>query len=286
MSLAGRPARRTAPARAIKAVGFALALGLAAGTALADDVTIFAAASTGDALEELAERYAPAGGGRVRVVLAASSTLAKQIAQGAPADLFLSANPAWMDYLAERGAVDPAGRVDLLSNRLVLVAPRAARAGDAASVDGTADELGELDAARLADFLLAARPDAKPLALADPNHVPAGIYGQAALESLGLWSNLAGRAVRAANVRAALALVDRGEAAAGVVYATDAAISPRVRIVGRFPEGSHPPIVYPLTLVGERPSDAARHFYDYLRGTAAAEVFRAHGFLVLSEPDA
>ena len=118
-----------------------------------------------------------------------------------------------------------------------------------------------------------------------PSHVPAGIYARTALESLGLWQPLSAQAVRAGNVRAALALVDRGEAAAGVVYATDAAISPRVWVVGRFPEGSHAPIVYPLALVGGPASDAALQFYDYLRGTDAAEVFRAHGFLILSEPD-
>lgn len=285
MPLAGRPASHLVRPLTLKAVGWALALGLAAGPALAGEVTIFAAVSTGNALEDLAERYMAAGGGRVRTVLAASSTLAKQIAQGAPADLFLSANPAWMDYLAARGALDPAGRVDLLGNRLVLIAPRADHQGDPAQEGGPGDDLGEIDAARLGDFLLAERPEAKPLVIADPNHVPAGIYGKAALETLGLWPRLARRAVRTADVRAALALVDRGEAAAGVVYATDAAISPRVRIVGRFPAGSHAPIVYPLALVGESASDAALQFYDYLRGTDAAEVFRAHGFLVPSEPD-
>ena len=286
MSLADRPARRLV--RALTAVGSALAIALTAAPALTSEVTIFAAASTGSALEDLADRYSAAGGGRVRTVVAASSTLAKQIAQGAPADLFLSANPAWMDYLAERGALDPLGRVDLLGNRLVLIAPRADHDGVPARGNGTGDDLSddpdEIDAARLSDFLLAGRLEAKPLVIADPNHVPAGTYGKAALETLGLWPKLAGRAVRAADVRAALALVDRGEAAAGVVYATDAAISPRVRIVGRFPAASHPPIVYPLALVGARASDAALRFYEHLRGAAAAEVFRAHGFLVLTEP--
>ena len=285
MSLAGRPARRLVRALTLKAAAWASALGLAAGPALAGEVTIFAADSTGEALEDLAERYMADGGGRVRTVLAASSTLAKQIAQGAPADLFLSANPAWMDYPAARGALAPAGRIDLLGNRLVLIAPRANQEGDPSNGSGPGDDLGEIDAARLGDLLLAGQPEAKPLVIADPNHVPAGIYGKAALEALGMWPSLAGRAVRAADVRAALALVDRGEAAAGVVYATDAAISPRVWIVGRFPAGSHAPIVYPLALVGGPPSNAAWRYYDYLRGSAAAEVFRAHGFLVLSEPE-
>jgi molybdate transport system substrate-binding protein len=258
------------------ALALSLALGVCEGPARADEVTVFAAASTTSALEDLAERYMAAGGERVRTVFAASSTLAKQIAQGAPADLFLSANPAWMDYLVERGTVEPESRVDLLGNRLVLIVPRN---------DGAAgDDLGELGAAKLADVLPAEGPSDKPVAMADPAHVPAGLYGKAALEALGLWQRLAGQAVRTANVRAALALVDRGEAAAAVVYATDAAFSPQVRIAGRFPDGSHPPIVYPLAMIAGRTSDAVARFYGYLLSEEAAEVFRAHGFQVPPEP--
>ncbi len=273
-----RPEIRRVRLLTARAGGLALALGLAlavpAGPARADEVTIFAAASTTSAVEDLAARYKASGGGRVRTVFAASSTLAKQIAQGAPADLFLSANPAWMDYLAERGAVDPASRVDLLGNRLVLVVPR--------DVDGGQDEVADLSTEALARQT--ATSNGKPLAIADPAHVPAGLYAKAAFEALGLWQGLAGRAVRTADVRAALALVDRGEAAAAVVYATDAALSPRVRIAGRFPAGSHPPIVYPLAAVAGRESDAVARFYDYLLSAEAAEVFRAHGFLVPPEP--
>ncbi len=264
----------------LQAGGLVLVLGLCAGPAGAGEVTVFAAASTSGALEDLAQRYMAAGGGRVRTVSAASSTLAKQIVQGAPADLFLSANPAWMDYLAERGALDPMSRVDLLGNRLVLIVPRTGDAGG----DAAGDDLDELSSAWLADFLLAERPGDKPLVMADPGHVPAGIYGKVALDALGLWQRLAGQAVRTADVRAALALVDRGEAAAGVVYATDAAISSRVRIVGRFPASSHPPIVYPLALINGRVTAAAARFYDHLLSAEAAEVFRAHGFLVPPEP--
>ncbi len=273
-----RPEIRRVRLLTARAGGLALALGLAlavpAGPARADEVTIFAAASTTSAVEDLAARYKASGGGRVRTVFAASSTLAKQIAQGAPADLFLSANPAWMDYLAERGAVDPASRVDLLGNRLVLVVPR--------DVDGGQDEVADLSTEALARQT--ATSNGKPLAIADPAHVPAGLYAKAAFEALSLWQGLAGRAVRTADVRAALALVDRGEAAAAVVYATDAALSPRVRIAGRFPAGSHPPIVYPLAAVAGRESDAVARFYDYLLSAEAAEVFRAHGFLVPPEP--
>lgn len=282
MSLSQGLAGRLHGLLTVHAGGLVLALCLASGPAHADQVTVFAAASTSGAMEELAERYMAAGGGPVRTVFAASSTLAKQIAQGAPADLFLSANPAWMDYLGARGALNPESRVDLLGNRLVLIAPDEGPrvdSGDAPGVDP-----GEVDPAWLTDAVLSGESDAKPLVIADPNHVPAGIYGKAALENLGLWVRLSAQAVRAGSVRAALALVDRGEAAAGVVYATDAAISPRVRIVGRFPAGSHPPIVYPLALIGARTSPAAERFYEHLRGADAAEVFRSHGFLIPPEP--
>jgi molybdate transport system substrate-binding protein len=258
------------------AIGLALALGLSAGPSRADEVTIFAAASTKDAVEDLAGRFMAAGGGPVRTVFAASSTLAKQIAQGAPADIYLSANPSWMDYLAERDVIDAASRVDLLGNRLVLIV---SSDGDASSAD-----LGELSGTTLADFLSANLPDDRPLAIADPSHVPAGIYAKAALEALGLWQGLADRAARTADVRAALALVDRGEAPVGIVYGTDARISPRVKVAGWFPAGSHPPIVYPLALAAGSTSDDARRFYDYLRNADSAAVFRSHGFQVPPEP--
>lgn len=283
------PAGRATRARTLWALGFALALGLGvapdlgfSGAAGAEEVTVFAAASTKGAVEQIAEAYAAAGGGEVRTVFAASSTLAKQIAQGAPADLYLSANPAWMDYLAERGAVDAASRVDLLGNRLVLIVPQDTE--DTEVRDAATADLGDLSAAALADLLDTSLADGRRLAIADPGHVPAGIYARAALEALGLWQGLADRTVRAANVRAALALVDRGEAPVGIVYATDARISSRVRVVGGFPPESHPPIVYPLALVAGRGAGAARRFYDHLRSEAAAMVFRAHGFLVPPGP--
>jgi molybdate transport system substrate-binding protein len=260
----------------IQSVGLGLALGLVAGASRADEVTIFAAASTKDAVEDLAERYMAAGNGALRTVFAASSTLAKQIAQGAPADLYLSANPSWMDYLAERDAIDAASRVDLLGNRLVLIVTGAGPAANA--------ELGKLSAATLGAFLDIQLTDDRPIALADPSHVPAGLYAKAALEAFRLWQGLAERAARTADVRAALALVDRGEAPVGIVYATDAQISPRVRVVGWFPAGGHPPIVYPLALVAGPVNDEARPFYDYLRSADAAAVFRSYGFQVPPEP--
>jgi len=264
---------RTVP---IQAIGLALALVLSAHPSRGDEVTIFAAASTKDAVENLAKRFRAAGGGAVRTVFAASSTLAKQIAQGAPADLYLSADPAWMDQLAQRGAIDAASRVDLLGNCLVLIVPSD---GGAAPADP-----GELGAAALGAFLDATLTDDRPLAIADPGHVPAGLYAEAALETLGLWQGLAERTARTADVRVALALVDRGEAPVGIVYRTDALISSRVRVVGWFPAASHPPIVYSLALVAAPASDAARRFYDLLRSVDSAAVFRSYGFRVLPEP--
>jgi molybdate transport system substrate-binding protein len=233
------------------------------GQARAEQVTVFAAASTTSALEEAVGRYEAAGGGAVRLVFAASSILAKQIAQGAPADLFLSANMAWMDDLAGRGALEPGSLHALLANRLVLIVPEESTAAPAAN-----------GALPLPEVL-----GTRPLAIADPAHVPAGIYAEAALRSLGLWEALAGRTVRTGNVRAALALVERGEAGAGIVYASDAPIAPRVRILATVPAESHPPIVYPLAIVAGRDRPAVRAFYGFLTGPEAGTVFQAHGFL-------
>jgi molybdate transport system substrate-binding protein len=227
-----------------------------------EPVTIFAAASTTDALNEIAEAFAARTGGSLRPVLAASSTLARQIAQGAPADLFLSASIQWMDELDGQRLLAPGTREPLLANRLVLIAP--------------ADSPLAL---RLAPGLpLAALLGDGRLAVGDPAHVPAGIYARQALEALGLWDQVADRLAQAANVRAALALVDRGEVAAGIVYETDAAIAPRVKIVDAFPDAVTPPIVYPLAIVAGRDRPAVRAAYDFLRGDEAAAIFARHGF--------
>ncbi|MDJ0970045.1 MAG: molybdate ABC transporter substrate-binding protein [Kiloniellales bacterium] len=227
-----------------------------------ETVTIFAAASTTDAVAEIAELHAGDTGVTLRPVFAASSTLARQIAQGAPADLYLSANPRWMDYLEQQDLIEPVSRVDLLGNALVLIAPL--------------DSAAEVEIA--AGFDLAGLLNGRPLALADPDHVPAGIYAKAALNHLGVWPQAAGRTAYAANVRAALALVDRGEAAAGIVYTTDAAIARKIRILDRFPVESHPPIRYPLAIVAGRRSAEVEAVYAFLQGPDAAERFRACGF--------
>lgn len=244
-----------------------LALVLGPSALRAEQITVFAAASTATALNEVAERYAATGVGAaredpVRLVFAASSILAKQIVQGAPADLFLSANSAWMDYLDDRAAIDRTSRVDLLGNRLVLIAP----------VDRA------LTLTVKPGFALDAALDGGRLAIGDPAHVPAGIYAEAALRSLGVWRSIAGKTARTADVRAALALVDRGEAAAGIVYRSDVEIARHVRVAAVFPQDSHPLIVYPLAVVAGRGAPPVEHFYRYLLGPEAHAIFRDHGF--------
>ena len=227
------------------------------------DVTMFAAASTTDALGEIARAHEAEGHGRIVISFAASSTLAKQIENGAPADLYLSADEVWMDYLDSRRLIVPASRIDYLGNKLVLIAPR----------DST------LALTISPGFPLAASLGDGRLAMGDPDHVPAGIYGKAALEKLGVWQQVASRLARAEDVRGALAYVERGEAAAGIVYASDAARA-EVRVVATFPPDTHPPIRYPMALVAGRDTPAARAFYDYLRGPAARAVFERYGFTV------
>ena len=196
---------------------------------------------------------------------ASSSTLARQIEQGAPADLFISANPEWMDYLAERGLIRAESRADLLGNGLVLVAPE--------DSEVSVEIAPGFD---LRDALAGGR-----LAMGDPDHVPAGIYGKAALESLGVWRQVAPAVVRADNVRAALALVARGEAPLGIVYRSDAVADASVRMVGVFPGDSHPPIIYPVAVTADSKHPDAAELADFLRSRAAAPVFERYGFTLL-----
>jgi molybdate transport system substrate-binding protein len=230
----------------------------------ADAVLVFAAASTTEAVEAAIARYREDTGAEVTASFAASSTLARQIETGAPADIFLSANVAWVDYLEDEGLILPESRRDLLGNRLVLVAP--------------ADS--KVEVAMGPDLALAQLLGDGRLAIGDPDHVPAGRYARAALESLGLWAEVEARTVRAPDVRAALALVARGETPLGIVYATDVAVCGSCRTVAAFPASSHPPIRYPLALVAGRASPAARAFYAFLASPAAAEIFARHGFAV------
>lgn len=238
------------------------------GPARAEPVTVFAAASTASAMDEVVARFNADAQTPVRVAYAASSTLAKQIANGAPAGVYLSANAAWMDYLEANVAIVPDSRGDLLGNTLVLVA--APKFKEAIDLKDPASLPGALGDARLA--------------VGDPDHVPAGQYAMTALTNLGVWPEVKGRLARASDARAALALVARGETPLGIVYETDAAISPEVRIVARFPAESHPPIVYPVAAVAGRKAGAAERFLSFLRGPEARRVFERHGFTLLPPP--
>jgi molybdate transport system substrate-binding protein len=230
---------------------------------------VFAAASLKNALDDVTRHYQADTGSKATISYAASSTLAKQIESGAPADIFVSADRRWMDYAQEHDLIQPKTRYDLLGNSLVLIAPK-----------NSSPDAGQMMIGP--GFPLAKMLGDGRLAMAEPNSVPAGMYGKAALTKLGLWDQVAGKIASAENVRAALALVARGEAPLGIVYKTDAAIEPGVRIVGTFPSGTHEPIVYPLALTGSaRP--AATPFAAYLHGPAARNVFEKYGFTVLDQ---
>lgn len=234
--------------------------------AMAADVTVFAAASLKNALDDVSAAWAAEAGKEATISYAGSSALAKQIEEGAPADVFVSADVPWMVYLAERDLVKPATVVELLANRIVLVAP----AGSDASID---IEPG---------FDLAGALGDGRLAMAQVDSVPAGKYGKAALTSLGVWDEVEGLVAQADNVRAALALVATGEAPFGIVYQTDANAEPAVKVVGAFPEDSHPPIVYPAAVTAEAASADAGPFLEFLQTEAAAELFEKQGFTVMA----
>ena len=229
-----------------------------------ETVTVFAAASLQNALDDVGAAYTRRTGRPVRFVYGGSSAIARQIEQGAPADLFVSADREWMDYAVARRLAQPDSRRDLLSNRLVLIAPAASKT-----------QIEVRPGMPLAQALGGGR-----LAMAAPD-VPAGRYGRAALTSLGVWNSVESRVAPAQNVRAALQFVARGEAPLGIVYETDAKLDRRVRIVGVFPASSHPSIVYPaaLTRRGAR-NRAAGDFLAYLSGAEAGAVFRRYGFSV------
>lgn len=258
--------------RSIRALRSALAgLALAALAALpaaAADVTVFAAASLKTALDEVTAAWTAATGKQATVSYAASSALAKQIEEGAPADVFISADVPWMDYLSERDLVRKDSIVRLLGNRLVLVAP--------ADSDATL-EIGQ------GFDLLAALGDGR-LAMGQVDSVPAGKYGKQALTALRVWDQVSGHVAQAENVRAALALVATGEAPFGIVYETDANAEKAVRVIGVFPEDSHAPIVYPAAITTEATSAEASAFMEFLRGEEAARLFEAQGFTRLA-PD-
>jgi molybdate transport system substrate-binding protein len=250
----------------IGAVALVIVVGTGPARAADQDVLVFAAASLKNALDDAIAGYGQATGTKVTASYAASSALAKQIEQGAPAQLFISADLAWMDHLAERQLIDESSRVNLLGNSLVLVSAKDSKVGKV--------EIGQ--GVDLASLLGDGR-----LAVGEVNSVPAGKYAKAALEKLGGWSGVASKLAQAENVRAALALVARGEAPLGIVYKTDAASDPTVKIVGTFPADSHPAIIYPaaVTTVGE--DSGAANFLEFLSGSAGKAAFEKQGFTLL-----
>ncbi len=258
--------RRMAPLLGLAAM--MAAIGGAAWAAPADGTpasgapaTVFAAASLTDALKRVAQLWAGAGHPLPHLSFAASSVLAQQVAQGAPADLFVSADERWMDWLAARKLIRGASRGDLLGNTLVLVEPEGA--------------LKPVTIGPSLSWPSVLGPNGR-LAVGDPASVPAGIYAKQALTRLGLWGTVAGRLAPAENVRAALLLVERGEAPAGVVYGSDAVSAPGLAVAGTFPENSHPPIRYPAALLSDNNEAAA--VLPFLHGDAAQAVFRRDGF--------
>ncbi|MEO7728578.1 MAG: molybdate ABC transporter substrate-binding protein [Burkholderiales bacterium] len=230
----------------------------------AQGLTVFAAASMKEALDEAGQGFQRGRGRKVVVSYAASSALAKQIENGAPADVFISADLDWMDYIEQRKLIRAGTRANLLRNRLVLIAP--------------AD--GKLQTEIKPGFGLAKLLGDGKLSMADPDSVPAGKYGKAALEKLGEWRSVEGKVARGDNVRTALNFVARGEAPLGIVYETDAYAEKQVRIVARFPESSHPAIIYPAAVVATSKHAAAAVFVSYLKSAEARAIFEKYGFSV------
>jgi molybdate transport system substrate-binding protein len=229
------------------------------------EITVFAAASLQNAFEDVGRLHQQRSGRPVKFSFGASSALARQIEQGAPAAVFASADEQWMDYLAQRKLIVAETRKPLLGNRLVLVVPVTSAA--------------KLELKPGFGFAALLGKDGRWVT-GDPSSVPVGRYAQEALTRLGTWEFAQARLVRAANVRVALAFVERGEAAAGVVYATDAALSPKVRVAAVFPEDSHRPVTYPAATIAQHDSPAAREFLRTLESPAAREIFRKYGFTV------
>ena len=234
-------------------------------TARAQELTMFAAASLTDAMKDISVLWTHAGHTPLRLSFGASSTLARQIEQGAPANVFASADQKWMDYLAERNLIAADTRKSLLGNDLVLVV-------DAAKPVRVTIQKG---------FDMAALLGANGrLATGDPKHVPVGIYAEQALRALGMWDTIQPRLARTEDVRAALLLVERGEAPAGIVYATDAAVSKGVMVAGVFPASSYEPVTYPFAVTKEGDTAEARALLTFLSGPEARAVFVRRGFRV------
>jgi molybdate transport system substrate-binding protein len=230
------------------------------------EVIVFAAASLKNALDAINDAWQKESGKKAKISYAASSALAKQMEQDAPAQMFISADLDWMDYVAQKLLIKPDSRANLLGNRIVLIAPK--DKAQTVKIEPGFDLGKVLSGGRLA--------------MANVYTVPAGKYGKAALEKLGVWGSVSDKVAQAENVRAALLLVSRGEAQAGIVYQTDAAADPNVKIIGSFPENTHPPIIYPIALTNKAGSDAAA-FLAYIRDTKSRLLFEAQGFTAIDQ---
>src|SRR5215471_8042380 len=230
------------------------------------EVVVFAAASLKNALDAVNTQWQTDTGKKALISYGASSTLAKQIEQGAPAQMFISADLDWMDYVAQKYLIKPETQSNLLGNRIVLIAHK--------------DKAQPIEI-RPGFDLAKALGDGR-LSMANVNSVPAGKYGKAALEKLGVWDSVSSKLAQAENVRAALLLVSRGEAPLGIVYQTDAAADPNVKIIGTFPADTHPPIIYPVALTAGATSPDAEAFLAYIKSAKAKPLFEAQGFNVLS----
>ncbi len=229
----------------------------------AEKITVFAAASLTNALQEISADYQKKTGNEILTSFASSSTLARQIEQGAPADIFISADQQWMDYAVDKKVIEDNTRLTLLGNDLALVAPENS-ALKTVTIDKKTDWTSLLNGGRLA--------------VGDPDHVPAGIYTKQALQYLGNWDQLESKMARSNNVRAALALVEREEAPLGIVYGSDAVASKKVKVVGIFPAESHLPVEYPIATVKGHLTPAVKAFSAYLSTPEASEVFKRYGF--------
>ena len=249
----------------IKYISSLLLLSMALFANAEDKITVFAAASLTNALSEVSAQYEKANATKIVHSFAASSTLAKQIEAGAPADIFMSADAKWMNYLGEKKLIDPASRRDLLGNKLVLIAPK-----------------GKAFAVKFDKGFDFSKAFDGRLCTGDIDSVPAGIYAKQSLTFLNWWDGVKTRIVGAQDVRGALAFVERGECAAGIVYETDARISTKVEIVGTFPEDSHLPIVYPLAFVAAA-KNRNRDYYEYLQTPEALAIFSRYGFSILRQ---
>jgi len=244
-------------------LGALLLLVLLPFAASAQPTTVFAAASLTDAMNDIGAAWQQAGHAVPRLTYGASSTLARQVEQGAPANLFASADEQWMDYLDQRGLLAPGTRRDLLSNQLVLVVPK--------------DRARQIAIGPGMDLTALLGPDGR-IATGDPAHVPVGLYAKQALTKLGLWAQVETRLAPAPDVRSALLLVERGEAPAGIVYATDAAASPGIAVAGVFPEDTHDKITYPFALMKAGDTPEARALLAFMTGPQARAVFDKRGF--------